>query len=326
VAHRSGGYPCAIRQVAVIPNRGMSVAWMGGWMRKGTLRAPAFAALLAVGCADIGSGPPSSVPQADGPDGGTLESNNPNDGGFDETCEFAAGEATDKLVRVIYLVPSDREENPRYVANLEQSVRHLQLWMRDRIPARTSFRTTDPVVEVVKTTHQASWYATNPNGNDPNLYYWYNGIADANVAAGAVVDDPENVWIIYLAADEGCGQATGAIGHFALLTENDMRGLSGVARVPICDGDASDAYGRCRWVGGMAIMLAYALGVPQSPGCADTDPATVCDDKLLTWLGYTTYPDATLTPDQVTFLGDNPFLRGTGLPDCSLDCAAAIAP
>ena len=233
-------------------------------------------------------------------------------------CKFADG-AVDMSVRVVYVVPADREIDRRYLANLEQSVRHVQLWMGDHLPAATSFRTHDPVVEVVKTSHPASWYPM--DGDQSSSTFFRNGLDDALAATGGSVDDPDHVWLFYLAADPACGQTTGSVGHIALFGENDLRGLVHDPRVAICPDDA-ETYGRCRWVGGMAILLSFALGVPEPAGCADSDPATGCDDQLLTRHGYLSYPDAVLGAEQVSYLGESPFMDAGGLPACELDCAA----
>jgi hypothetical protein len=76
----------------------------------------------------------------------------------------------------------------------------------------------------------------------------------------------------------------------------------------------------------MAVMLAFALGVPDAAACADSDPATACENDLLFRLGYMTYPAATLSPDQLAYLATSPFVRAAGLPDCELSCNSAAVP
>ncbi len=242
-----------------------------------------------------------------------------------EACQFPAGAAGGGTVRVVYLVPSDRTVDPRHVVNLEDSLRHVELWLRDHTAQRTSILVHEPVVDVVHTAHPASYYATNPVGTDRNLDYWNNATADALSAVGGTFDDPDHVWLFYLAADPACGQVTGTSGHVALFPENDLRGLVGDSRVPACPG-GEDSYGRCRWVGGMALLLAFALGVPDAAACTDSDPATACSNDLLYRLGYTTYPAATLSPDQLSFLAASSFVRAAGLPDCALSCETPALP
>lgn len=295
-----------------------------------------FVRLLAVvalsGCAQIS---PATVDDGEGGgdgeddgDGGQAAGPGPDGGGDvdngEETCDYDAAVTTDKRVRVLYMVPSDRTEDPRYTANLEQAVRHTQQWIRSRLPNGTHFSVDDAVVQVARTSHPAGWYKTNVAGDNPNLYFWNNTLADASVL-GADLDDPDNVWLIYIAADPACEQGTYATRHIAVFPENDLRGLAGLARIPPCGG-ATDGYGRCRWVGGMALLLTLAAGMTSEPGCSDADMATPCDDAGLTRYGYIAYPTANLTAAQVTFLDDSAFMKGTGLPACELDCATALGP
>ena len=269
----------------------------------------------------------SLPPDDDGSGGGGAGDASPvgRDEPGGDGCDLATGASGGGTIRLVYLVPSDRDPDERYIANLEQSLRHVQLWLRDRIPQRTSFVVHDPAVDVVLSSHPSSYFATNPVGSDPAYYYWYNATADALDAVGGSFGDPDDVWLIYVAADADCGQFTGTSSHVALFPENDLRGLAGIPRIPICPG-GEDSYGRCRWVGGMALLLSFALGVPDAATCTDDDPATSCNNDLLFRLGYTTYPAATLGSNQVEFLATSPFVRGAGLPDCNLTCADPVVP
>jgi hypothetical protein len=242
-----------------------------------------------------------------------------------EGCSAGHGSTSGKLVRVVYLVPSDRTPDPRYTANLEASVRALQLWVRGQMPRGTGFRIHDPAVEVIQTSHPEAFYRTNDTG-DGDLVFWANVHDEAFALMDTTWDDPENVWMFYIDADEACGQRGGAaVAHVAVAPKNDLRGLVGEPRVPPC-GDASDGYGRCRWVGGMGMLLFYALGVPDPVECTDTNPDTMCDDALLSWLGYYGFPDAHVNEAQADYLADSGFVDAVGLPDCQLDCAIVSLP
>jgi hypothetical protein len=290
----------------------------------------AAAAALLLGLAACTTSTPGGPPAVDAAPGGSPDAAPP-------ACQLSPGLTTGKLIRVAYLVPSDREEDPRYTANLTESIRDLQLWYLDHMPARTSFRVHDPVVEVFHTDHPAAWYATNGTDADHTYYFWNNALADATAASGAPQDDPDNVWLYYVAADTACvdgddadtdpdhGQIVGLLHHLAIFTENDLRGLVGDAQVPTCPGDGTDD-SRCIAVGSMGTMMTVALGVPFPPGCTDSDDTTPCDDHDITWLGRYDYPDATLSSDEAAMLADNPFVNAVGLPDCQLDCSAAVTP
>jgi hypothetical protein len=246
------------------------------------------------------------------------------------TCALPPGDTSGKLVRVVFLVPSDRQANLKYVANLEHALRTTQLWLADRMPGRTSFRVHEPPVEVYATPHEAAWYATQPNDStdNPDYYFWYNAIQDGFAITGGTFGDPDNIWIFYIQADRGCGDADGGVNNVALLPENDLRGLAGEEIVPYCeDEDPADlVFSRCRWVGGMLLRILNALDLPAPLACTDEDDATACEEDIVTRSGYETFPDATLSADQLTYLDGSPWVRAVGLPECSLECEEPVGP
>ena len=252
------------------------------------------------------------------------------DAAADLTCDLPPGDTGGKLVRVVFLVPSDRQANLTYVANLEHALRTTQLWLADRMPGRTSFRVHEPPVEVYATEHPAAWYATEPNDStdNANYYFWYNAIEDGFAVTGGTWNDPDNVWLFYIQADRGCGHADGGVSNVALFPQNDLRGLAGEEILPYCDDEdpADLVFSRCRWVGGMLLRILNALDVPQPSACTDTDDATPCEEDIVTRGGFKTFPEATLSDDQLTYLEDNAFVRAVGLPECTLECEEPVAP
>jgi hypothetical protein len=274
-----------------------------------------MAAALSWGCAEI---TPAEV------DGSAPAGEDARAADDAVVCDREGVSDTAERVRVLYMVPSDQSVEPDYLANLEQAVLHVQSWMRDQLPDASHFSVPDPVVQVVETSHEAAWYSSNPVGEDPERYFQNNVLADASALAGADQGDVDDVWLIYVGAGAECGQRTFAGQHIAVMPENDLRGLAGLPRIPPCGGD-SDSFGRCRWVGGMALMLSFAIGMPRDPACTDDDPETPCDSSGLTQQGYSTYPDASLTEAQIAFLSDSGFMEAAGLPDCELDCSVPVS-
>lgn len=277
-------------------------------------------ALLLAGCVGAcktstpGGDPLDAAPPDDPPDAAP------------EVCTPPPGDSSGKLVRVVFLVPSDRQANLTYVANLEHALRDTQLWLADKMPGGTSFRVHDPPVEVFGTTHPADYYATHVNGDNPDYYYWYNAVDDGFAVTGGAFDDPDNLWIYYLQADPACDQVVGGIAGVSLLPQNDLRGLVDEPRMPICPEQEVDSFGRCRWVGGMMLLILAALEVPQPAACEDEDDSTPCGDEYLTRGGFENYPDAILADNQLDYLEAHPFVRAVGLPECTLECGAVVAP
>ena len=269
------------------------------------------AVVAAVGC--------TSVPGDDSGDRPLADAAELTGADAEAACLPPEGATTGKLVRVIYLVPSDRTPDPRAVASLEQSVLSLQLWLRDQMPQGTSIRVHNPLVNVVQTEHPEAYYRTNqPTGGDPYYRFWDNVRDDAFLHLDTDWDDPDNIWLVYADADEACEiLGAGAVAHLAVFPKNDLRGLMGEERVPPCGGEP-DTHGRCRWVGGMGLLMFFAMGVP-SPPAEECDDA--CRASLFTWYGYTAFPEAVVNDDQKTYLAGTGFVSAVGLPDCELDCS-----
>jgi hypothetical protein len=77
----------------------------------------------------------------------------------------------------------------------------------------------------------------------------------------------------------------------------------------------------CRWVGGMGHELGHTIGLPHPSSCEPTYTAS-CPNEALMWWGYTTYPTATFTPQDLTTLNASPFIATeTAIPSTSCDCA-----
>jgi hypothetical protein len=210
-------------------------------------------------------------------------------------------------VRMLYMVPSDRAVRADYATAMENAIEHFRIWLHQKMPEGRTITLHDPAVEILRTAHDAAWYATNPNG-DAGLRFWNNCLLDGFALTGGGFNDPQNRWVFYIDADPACGQATGATQGVALLPANDLRGLVGEQNLPPCAGGTPDTLGPCRWVGGLGHELGHALLLPHPPGCEDANPATPCPSNALLWLGYQTYPSASLLTEDIASLELSSFL------------------
>jgi hypothetical protein len=223
-------------------------------------------------------------------------------------------------VRAVYLVPEDRAPVRAYEKALGRAIEDLRSWFANQMGGPT-FALHDPVVEVVPTPHAAAWYAGTPSDPDPALWFFRNVTHEAFALTGAGFLDPDNVWLLYIDADPGCGQLTGGTSHVALLAANDLRGLAGRAPVPICAGETPGHPPVSRWIGGLGHELGHALGLPHPPGCEPLTPA--CPAWALMYFGYLRYPNTFLLPADVASLAASPFLAAD--PACAPSALSATA-
>lgn len=195
-----------------------------------------------------------------------------------------------RTVRVIYLVSSDRTENSEYKAAIENAIRDLQKWYGRQMENAT-FRLHNPVVEVVESNRQASWFYKNPNGSNADNWGFNNTLDEAKNLVGAKHDDPDFIWLIY---SDGPGNKGRGGNGVACLPEDDLLGL--VGKHP-------EQKDKSRWIAGLGHELGHAFGLPHP---ADTEKHA---DALM-WTGIYggKYPNtAYLTDDDKKLLRRSPF-------------------
>lgn len=200
-------------------------------------------------------------------------------------------------VRTLYLIPSDATYNPTYETGIVSALLDLQQWYGDQLGGQT-FVLHDPIVEPLATPNPSAYYSTNPNGPF-ELWFWLNVISDAFTLGDAQFNDPDHAWLFYIDAEPAPGQIGGAgTSGVAVLPQHDLRGLIGLEPEPVT-----------RWIGGLGHELGHAFGLPHPPGC----PGPLCPDDTLMWLGYITYPNTYLLPEDKAHLLDSPFV--TQIPE-----------
>lgn len=218
--------------------------------------------------------------------------------------ESAASPAAAPVVRMVYLVPSDRNPNRLYRQRMELAIRELQAFYWHQL-GRKTFSLHNPVVEVVRTSHPTSWYTQDAPASSDELRFWESATADGFALLRGGFNDPQNRWVFYIDADQLCGQSIGGTSGVALLAANDLRGLTCQQNRPLCPQDPPDTGRFCRWVGGLGHELGHSFNLPHpTPGtCPLPDPA--CNNALM-WFGYSTYPNAYLLPEDKRSLLTSP--------------------
>ena len=104
--------------------------------------------------------------------------------------------ASEKKVRVIYLVSADREANAEYTRAVEMAIRDIQTWYARQLNGLT-FRLHEPVVEILKSDKNASWFYGNPRKSQKDNWGYDNAFDEVKRLAGARHNDPDYVWVIY---------------------------------------------------------------------------------------------------------------------------------
>jgi hypothetical protein len=205
-----------------------------------------------------------------------------------------------KRVRIIYLVPSDKTVRSDYIEAIKNAILNVQSFYQSQLNNQSEFVLDQPIVQVVQSGHNSSWYSTNNPGNGVSFagWYWENSTADALSLANGAFNDPNNRWLIYNDADQACvnqsqnsSQYLGALNGVALMPANDLRGLTGQTNVPPC-GINPDNGGVNRWIGGLGHELGHTLGLPHPDGC---DNGNCAEGSLafnsLMYVGYAIYPN-----------------------------------
>jgi len=209
-------------------------------------------------------------------------------------------------VRFVYLVPSDRPVSAVYPERILFAARHVQSWLTLKLDGRT-FRLANSPVRIVRSDKPARWFGSTEGTAGFNGFYRKTLDELGRLGAGRL-NDPEARTVVYVDADHACGQSGAGGNGVAIVSANDLRGISGEPIVPACSqANTAEIAGRCRWIGGMAHELLHTMGLihpDRSPACQSPQ----CRSSALMMHGYITYPNATLLADDIAILNRTPFI------------------
>ena len=99
----------------------------------------------------------------------------------------AHAETNKGTVRVVYLVPSDREARIDYLNVTTAAVEHFREWLWGAVGDSVTFVANTPVVELVRTPHDSSWYVTHNSGDEFSLWFFDNVLSDGFKLTGAKI-------------------------------------------------------------------------------------------------------------------------------------------
>ncbi len=208
----------------------------------------------------------------------------------------------DRTVRVMYLVPADKEFNEEYRRGISSAIVNVQDWYREQLGGPT-FQIYSDALEQCRLPRDEEYYASSDG--------WGRVLWDVQSCAPVAHGSSVFTWVLYLDVAEGCdgymdfGRGGDGV---TILANRDLEGLAGSGVWPICDGDTlryvPTSLGR--WRGSLAHELAHAFYVPHPPGC-DEGLAT-CDTEALMWFGYVRYPATYFREDDKEALRQSPFI------------------
>ena len=201
-------------------------------------------------------------------------------------------------VHVAYLVPSDRlPTGPENQAAMETSIKILRQWYYTRMGNGKTFTLTDPIVEVIFSSHPAEWFGLNPHPPDAE-HFWFRANAREDMIAhvGAAFTDPHNDWLVFLDADprvvDGEQQIAGGNPGFALEWSKSIAAITGN------DPDWS----QCRGFGGNGHELGHSFDIHHPPGPPNPEWSTA-----IMGVGYQIFGTCILTVADKVTLNASPF-------------------
>ncbi len=209
-----------------------------------------------------------------------------------------------QAVRVVYLVPADRQIRQDYREAVTIAAADMQWFYQQQMADGRTF-TLDREVLVLQSSHPASWFAATPGFGG----FYSSARSEVEILtgrpAGSLHAGPD-VWAIYVDALHSCGQCGGCGGNrVTVIDVNDLHGLVGEAHQPGCPGEIDNST-RCRFIGGLGHELGHAFGLPHPLACDLGLPD--CDHGALMWSGYSRYPATYLLASDKATLSASPYL------------------
>lgn len=205
-------------------------------------------------------------------------------------------------VHLIYAIPKDRVFNQDWSDSLGAAFVDLQVFYKTQIGGK-SFTLHSLTPDVCYLPQDSSYYASDS---------WGKVLTDVQSCLPVSWAPTRDDWILYadvLHTGGAPGPLGGAGPGLGILGRQGLEGIGGASCVHD-DFGVLGCWPRTRWTGGAGHELGHSFGLPHPLACDLGLPA--CDATLqgaLMYLGYATYPDTWLLPDDIATLLASRFIQ-----------------
>lgn len=201
-------------------------------------------------------------------------------------------------VRLLYVVPQDREFRADHAAAIRNALTDLRSWYAGQLAGKT-FTLFGSEPERCRLPREAAYYASDS---------WSKVLNDVQSCLPVSHGSSTFAWVLYVDVVHECN-APGRLGAgtdgLTILPRQDMDGLIGAPYFDDCGVEYRQPI--TRYIGGAGHELGHAFGLSHPPGC--DQGLSNCDQNALMWAGYAAYPATYLRADERQILLASPFIR-----------------
>lgn len=207
---------------------------------------------------------------------------------------WAMAQETPGFVTAVYLVPADRSVRQEYLESIENAMVHLRAWYQDAMGNQTTFRLSEPAVEVVESSEPVEWFQSWRYGWPGEQWaIIFNAEGEARRHLGW--QPAERVLLVFVDAPRLCGQqSAAAFATTAVVDGTHLRLMATGELINPCHGEEPFEGDPCQAVGvaghelGHLFRLGHSCHRYGGPHCR----RSIMDS------GYGIYPNSILLEEE----------------------------